>query len=111
MSTSNPCLDCGACCAYFRVSFYWAESDVVPGGTVPDALTVKVNDHFLAMRGTQSKPARCVCLQGEVGQTVACGIYELRPSPCREVMAGDAQCHKARVAHGLPSVSDGVAHQ
>ncbi len=22
----NPCINCGACCAYFRVSFYWAES-------------------------------------------------------------------------------------
>ncbi|THB82127.1 YkgJ family cysteine cluster protein, partial [Pantoea allii] len=22
---SNPCVSCGACCAHFRVSFYWAE--------------------------------------------------------------------------------------
>ncbi|MBE0930280.1 YkgJ family cysteine cluster protein, partial [Escherichia coli] len=22
MSTDNPCLTCGACCAHFRVSFY-----------------------------------------------------------------------------------------
>ncbi|MEG6657786.1 YkgJ family cysteine cluster protein, partial [Pseudomonas aeruginosa] len=25
MSTDNPCLTCGACCAHFRVSFYWGE--------------------------------------------------------------------------------------
>ncbi|EAX0008081.1 YkgJ family cysteine cluster protein, partial [Salmonella enterica] len=25
MSVLNPCMTCGACCAYFRVSFYWAE--------------------------------------------------------------------------------------
>ncbi|HDH0840599.1 TPA: YkgJ family cysteine cluster protein, partial [Klebsiella pneumoniae] len=25
MSEINPCMTCGACCAYFRVSFYWAE--------------------------------------------------------------------------------------
>ncbi|MEA7465220.1 YkgJ family cysteine cluster protein, partial [Salmonella enterica subsp. enterica serovar Lubbock] len=24
MSVLNPCMTCGACCAYFRVSFYWA---------------------------------------------------------------------------------------
>ncbi|HCB0868544.1 TPA: YkgJ family cysteine cluster protein, partial [Klebsiella pneumoniae] len=24
MSEINPCMTCGACCAYFRVSFYWA---------------------------------------------------------------------------------------
>lgn len=23
----NPCLSCRACCAFFRVSFYWAEAD------------------------------------------------------------------------------------
>jgi len=21
----NPCIDCGACCALFRASFYWAD--------------------------------------------------------------------------------------
>ncbi|HOC10952.1 MAG TPA: YkgJ family cysteine cluster protein, partial [Thermomonas sp.] len=21
----HPCLSCGACCAYFRVSFHWSE--------------------------------------------------------------------------------------
>lgn len=31
---NNPCVSCGACCAYFRVSFYWAESES-GGGTVP----------------------------------------------------------------------------
>ncbi|MGE8323794.1 MAG: YkgJ family cysteine cluster protein, partial [Pseudomonas sp.] len=25
MSEYNPCLDCGACCGYFRVSFFWGE--------------------------------------------------------------------------------------
>ncbi|HDN1328034.1 YkgJ family cysteine cluster protein, partial [Escherichia coli] len=25
MSNLNPCMTCGACCAFFRVSFYWAE--------------------------------------------------------------------------------------
>ncbi|HGC1012017.1 TPA: YkgJ family cysteine cluster protein, partial [Escherichia coli] len=24
MSNPNPCITCGACCAFFRVSFYWA---------------------------------------------------------------------------------------
>ena len=38
MSEINPCMTCGACCAYFRVSFYWAEADDA-GGPVPSALT------------------------------------------------------------------------
>ncbi|MFO5452169.1 YkgJ family cysteine cluster protein, partial [Klebsiella pneumoniae] len=28
MSEINPCMTCGACCAYFRVSFYCAETGV-----------------------------------------------------------------------------------
>ncbi|RBD09468.1 YkgJ family cysteine cluster protein, partial [Xanthomonas oryzae pv. oryzae] len=24
---AHPCLTCGACCAYFRVSFHWSEAD------------------------------------------------------------------------------------
>ena len=24
----NPCITCGACCAYFRASFYWTEAEV-----------------------------------------------------------------------------------
>ncbi|EJT1381768.1 TPA: YkgJ family cysteine cluster protein, partial [Escherichia coli] len=24
MNNPNPCMTCGACCAFFRVSFYWA---------------------------------------------------------------------------------------
>ncbi|EEX7666747.1 YkgJ family cysteine cluster protein, partial [Escherichia coli] len=27
MNNPNPCMTCGACCAFFRVSFYWAEAD------------------------------------------------------------------------------------
>jgi hypothetical protein len=32
--SDNPCVSCGACCAHFRVSFYWAEADDAPGGIV-----------------------------------------------------------------------------
>ena len=31
----NPCVSCGACCGYFRVSFYWAEAED-GGATLPD---------------------------------------------------------------------------
>ena len=82
--SDNLCLSCGACCAHFRVSFYWAEADDAPGGYVPTGLTEKVNAHLCCMSGTQGKPPRCVALSGEVGKQVACTIYERRPSPCRE---------------------------
>lgn len=101
MSADLDCQTCGACCAHFRVSFYWAEADDAPGGTVPVALTRQVNPQLRCMAGTDARPVRCAALQGEVGQGVSCGIYLLRSSTCREVMPGDAQCLTARRHHRL----------
>lgn len=101
MTAPLDCQRCGACCAQFRVSFYWAEADDSPGGTVPVALTRPVGTLHRCMAGTEARPVRCVALQGDVGQSVACGIYAQRSSTCRGVQPGDEQCRKARAAHGL----------
>jgi Fe-S-cluster containining protein len=82
--TTNPCQTCGACCANFRVSFYWGEADDAPGGMVPAQLTERISPQLRCMKGTASKPVRCVALEGEVGKQVSCRIYAQRPSPCRE---------------------------
>ncbi len=106
IDTPSPCMNCGACCAYFRVSFYWGEQ-ASAGGVVPDELTQKISPHLSCMQGTGSKPARCVALAGEIGQSVACGIYEQRSTTCREfAMSGEngehnPECDKARAFHGL----------
>jgi len=95
------CQACGACCAYFRVSFYWAETDDHPEGHVPSSLTTAISPHHVAMRGTTIKSPRCVALKGEIGQSVACSIYEQRSSTCRAFSMGTDECLKARAAHGL----------
>jgi Fe-S-cluster containining protein len=102
MLTDFDCQACGACCAAFRVSFYWAEADDASGGTVPVGLTEAISPHLRCMQGTGSKPVRCVALTGDVGKAVGCAIYPLRSSTCRSVEPGDGQCLKARAAHGLP---------
>lgn len=108
----SPCLDCGACCASFRVSFYWGESDEHPGGTVPAALTTPVAPMRLAMRGTDRTTPRCTALDGEIGRSVSCRIYARRPSPCREFNWHGEQgernerCNRARQRHGLPLLPD-----
>lgn len=104
MSTVSACLDCGACCATFRVSFYWAEAED-GGGTVPLALTEKLDAFQRCMRGTWAPAPRCAALQGEVGREVSCRIYPLRPSPCHAVEEGSLQCQRARQHHGLPPLS------
>ncbi|MBL8371091.1 MAG: YkgJ family cysteine cluster protein [Burkholderiaceae bacterium] len=93
------CQRCGACCAAYRVSFYWAEADDAPGGTVPAGLTLPLGPHLRCMQGTETQPVRCVALRGEVGQRVACSIYDQRPSPCCAVQPGDDQCLRARQRH------------
>lgn len=102
-SAAFDCQRCGACCAHFRVSFYWGEADDAPGGTVPVALTRPVNAHLRCMAGTERRPARCVALAGEIGREVACTIYAQRSSSCQEVQPGDEKCLRARAAHGLES--------
>ncbi|MEW6133180.1 MAG: YkgJ family cysteine cluster protein [Pseudomonadota bacterium] len=105
---SNPCLRCGACCAFFRVSFYWSEAEPFLGGCVPPDLVEPLNAQRVVMRGTQCSPARCIALEGMVGESVSCGIYLQRPSPCRELEPWDAagqpdeKCSRARAAHSLP---------
>ena len=95
------CQSCGACCALFRVSFYWAEADDAPGGRVPAGLTQAIGPLQRCMAGTASQPVRCVALQGQVGRAVTCDIYAQRPSPCQAVQPGDVQCLKARAHWGL----------
>lgn len=108
---ANPCIACGACCAYYRVAFYWAEAEPFLGGRVPAPLTVKLDPHRLAMAGTLARPARCTALGGTIGEDVRCSIYAERPSPCRELrpagLDGGAseQCDRARRAHGLPPLT------
>jgi Fe-S-cluster containining protein len=102
---SNPCVTCGVCCASFRVDFSTMETQA-EGGSVPDGLAVEVTGHIARMRGTDHSPPRCAALTGKLGERVACGIYEWRPSPCREFEAGSEACQRARVRHGLPPLAD-----
>lgn len=107
MSELNPCMICGACCAYFRVSFYWAEADDA-GGCVPASLTEPLTPFLRCMSGTNNRQSRCTALSGEPGVSVSCSIYENRPSPCREfAMSGENgeendACNRARARYGLP---------
>ena len=96
LPTQDACLSCGACCAFFRVSFYWAE-----GLHMPEHYTEPVTAVYSCMAGTSQPQPRCVALAGEIGRQVSCGMYEARSSSCKEVQIADAQCNKARAAYGM----------
>lgn len=97
----NPCLSCGACCASFRVSFYWAESEIMLGGTVPPELTEKITPVHVAMKGTNQPDCRCIALEGTIGDAIGCSIYEQRSTTCREFEMGSEACLRARSRHRL----------
>ncbi len=99
---ASPCQRCGACCATFRVSFYWAEADAT--GLDP-ALTRPLTPFHACMAGTHLPSPRCVALAGDIGAGVQCTVYAARPSPCRELLPGEDKCHRARARHGLPSLA------
>jgi hypothetical protein len=96
----SACTACGACCACFRVDFAVYEMEDM-GGSVPTGLAVEVNGSTMRMRGTDHVPIRCAALTGRVGERATCGIYEWRPSPCREFEEGSDACGRARQRHGL----------
>lgn len=97
----HPCLVCGACCAALRVDFSIHETQEY-GGRVPQGLAEPITDTLCRLRGTDYARPRCAALTGTVGEKVACGIYEWRPSPCREFAAGSDACNRVRRRHHLP---------
>jgi len=103
----NPCLTCGACCAHYRASFYWGETDEHENGTVPAYLTDRLDPFRSVMKGTNQQSPRCIALNGQIGECVNCSIYENRSSVCREFLFAwenglpNERCDKARLAWGL----------
>jgi Fe-S-cluster containining protein len=93
---SSLCQSCGACCAY---SAEWPrfslESEAVLA-RIPPAL---VDEGRGRMR---CEGNRCAALQGEVGKSTRCSIYDRRPDVCRACMPGDPECLIARRHHNLP---------
>ena len=77
----------------------------------PVKVTVPLTATLVRMRGTDEAPPRCIALEGEVGKSVACTIYEQRPGPCRDFAPyaslgiGDDACDRARRRHGLPPLA------
>lgn len=111
---TSPCMQCGACCATFRVAFYWSEAGEANLGQVPIELTRKLDHHRVSMIGTDTPAPRCLALRGDVGKAVHCSIYPLRPSPCREFEPYDSdgkvnpRCNAARARWQLPPLEPAI---
>lgn len=96
------CLTCGACCASLLCvgvrpsdnvdpDLYW---DITTEGTSGEIVV----DRYLRRNGDT---LACACLDGVVGERVACSIYETRPVMCHHFDAGSDRCHAIRRAFGI----------
>ncbi len=87
MSEINPCMTCGACCAYFRVSFYWAEADDA-GGLVPSALTEPLTP-FLPPISARAAARPCLAISAMpfTALFMKTGLRRVANSPCPGKMA------------------------
>jgi len=102
----NFCLNCGACCAYFKIHFP-AKERKENGGFVPINTSMLYNKNLAYMNGAGKFKGKCIGLTGDIGHAVSCSIYENRPTVCRDfqVILDDGRqnprCMRARKHAGL----------
>ena len=90
------CQGCGACCSYSANWPRFSIEDDASLALIPQKL---VNERQSGMRCDGD---RCSALSGNVGVSVRCEVYTVRPEVCRTCMPGDTECNVARKRHGLP---------
>ena len=104
------CQACGACCCNTKRNRALQTRDYVEVGR--DDVLYRDHRDLLKRLGTRNddgvwhlrlvgEEERCVALDGDLGEGVGCEIYKVRPSGCRRVEAGDADCLQARRDQGL----------
>jgi Fe-S-cluster containining protein len=104
------CQDCGACCCNTKKNRTDGIVDYIEV-TGQDRLYLEDrpllkkigtrNDHGQWHLNLVGEEQRCVALEGDVGEGVACTIYQFRPAGCRQVESGDEECLKARRFFGF----------
>jgi Fe-S-cluster containining protein len=96
------CLTCGACCQSFLCVGVRPSDDVDTDFcwdiTVETSEGDIVVDRYL--RRSEEMLA-CAAFEGNIGEKVACTIYETRPAMCRDFEAGSDRCHALRRAYGI----------
>lgn len=96
------CITCGACCAAFPVVSVGAESKIA----VDDRWDVTIdgaNGEIVVDRYMRRDPESlaCVALDGSLGLSCSCRIYNDRPRTCSVFEAGSDRCRELRRAYGF----------
>ena len=83
------CKLCGACCA-FKWSWPIFKKDR------SDALNIPIDMVRVDYPLMKTENNRCIALDGKVGESVCCKIYNNRPNSCRKFEPGSDLCKEAR---------------
>lgn len=92
------CVTCGVCCSLplvvvvprgdeERLTEYW---DILVGDVVVERVV-----------GRDLATGRCINLDGTLGESIACKIYQDRPNTCRIFDAGSDRCLEYRRMYGI----------
>lgn len=105
MSGPFDCQECGACCADgLLVNLTGTDLERI-GHPLRNLLLQPPSIFDMVVFGRppvmRQRAGRCVCLRGEVGKSVQCDIYEIRPDCCREVEPGGEGCLWIRERAGM----------
>ena len=105
------CQRCGACCCNTdenRAEGYSYYVEIRPGDALLGREDLVKRLVFRDPKGIPhlklNEHGRCEALAGKLGQRVRCTIYEVRPTGCRKVTAGDENCLRARRERGIDEV-------
>jgi Fe-S-cluster containining protein len=103
------CQTCGACCcnpAENRAERYLDYVEVGTRSALARQPELSRRFTVLNARGERhmklvGKEQRCAALAGELGRSVSCRIYQLRPAGCRQVEEGSKMCLQYRRERGI----------
>lgn len=109
------CQTCGACCSYYAYSVkgvpadgviiedqrYTFKSDDEIKYTYPDGQTESWAVTHWMRRKEEDGWQKCKALEGNVGQSVTCTVYDKRPSACSGFDPGSPQCLHIRQWAGV----------
>jgi hypothetical protein len=83
------CKSCGACCS-FKWSWPVLKRDRSDATNIPSDM---IRTDYPLMKTENN---RCIALDGKVGESVCCKVYNDRPNSCRRFEPGSDLCKEAR---------------
>lgn len=111
ITQDGDCQTCGACCVPPQATDVWADVSDTDLKRLGSRLARKFVKHPTVFEslvdgkrpGIRVKDGRCKALTGQVGNKVACSIYDKRPDACSQFEPGGRGCKELRKLAGLPT--------